>query len=240
MKLFLSAALAILLMPIVIGCSDTNGATDPPTDIIVVTPTVSAASLNAGTSTSIAITVRRPDGFTGAITLTAVNAPNGITATFSPATLASGTNSTTLTLTADGNAPNGSGTVTIRASGTDVQTQSTTITVTVGSASPGSFTMSVSPGFVSVNKGGSTSALISIDRQGGFTGAVALSINGFPGGVFATISPASVSVGFAVVNIQIDNTVLAGSYTATISGQGDNVPSQSTNLTLTVVPAIRQ
>ncbi|MEP6833317.1 MAG: hypothetical protein ABJB74_07975, partial [Gemmatimonas sp.] len=109
----------------------------------------------------------------------------------------------------------------------------------VGNSAIGAFTLDVSPSAVSVNKGGSTSAFISIARSGGFTGEVAVTITGFPGGVFATVAPGSISGGFGIITILVDNTIAAGSYTATVQAQGDNVAPQSASLTVMVIPAIR-
>ena len=239
MKQITAAAFALLLLPFVAGCTDADKLTAPATDRITVAPESNSTALNAGTTATIGISVTRPVGYSGPVTLTAENMPAGVSGVFAPATLTSSQNSSTLTLTADAGAPSGTTSVTVRASGTDLTSQTTTISVVVGSSTPGSFTLNVSPGVVSVNKGGSTSAIVSIDRQGGFSGAVSLTISGFPGGVFASVSPATISAGIGLVNIQLDNTVQAGSYTAIISGDAAGVGSQSTTLTLTVVPALR-
>ena len=239
MKLNFAAASALLLLPFVVACSD-DKPTQPATDRITVAPEVAATTLAAGATQTIGITVTRPVGYTGILALTVENLPGGVTGVLTPATLQPEQSVSSLALSANAGAPTGNGTITIRASGTSLQSQSAAINVSVGTATPGSFTLSVSPSVVSVPKGGTTSAIVSIDRIGGFTGAVSLSISGFPAGILATLTPATISAGIGTINIAVDNTVAGGSYTATIIADGAGVASQSANFTVTIIPAIRQ
>lgn len=232
----ISATLALLLIPLAIGCSD-DGVTTPATDRITVETSTSTASMSAGETSTINITVTRPVGYTGPLTLTAQNMPNGITASFSPSVLDAGETASTLILSADASAPDGSASVVVQASGADVQPQSATITVTIGgSADAGGFTMTVVPGTVTVGRGGSTSALVAIARTGSYAGAVSIDIVGFPGGVNASVSPGSTSGSSANINISVDPSVLPGTYTATITAIGPDGPPQSASLSLTVMP----
>lgn len=230
----ITATLALLLIPLAIGCSD-DGVTTPATDRITVETSSGSAALAAGETSTINITVTRPVGYSGALTLTAQNMPSGVTATFSPSVLDAGESASTLILAADANAPDGIGSVVVQASGADVQPQSATINVTIGAATVGGFTMTVVPGLVTVSKGGSTSALVAIARSGGYTGAVAIDISGFPGGVNASVSPGSTSGSSATINISVDPSVLPGTYTATVTATGTNGAPQSATLSLTVM-----
>lgn len=238
MKHIVTAAFA-LLVPFVIGCSGDSDVTVPPGERISLAPQVNSATINAGGSATVIVTVTRPVGYSGPVALTAENFPSGVTGTFAPTTLASDENTSTLTLSATAGAPSGSATVTLRASGTDVQSESATINVVVGTAVPGSFTLLVTPATLSVNRGGSTTATVAIDRLGGYSGAVAVTISGFPNGIFATVTPPTISAGNAIINIQLDNSVAGGSYTATVTAVGEGAPPQNATLTLQVLPAIR-
>lgn len=235
-----AAALAVLLIPLAFACSD--DVTAPSTNRITIDPSTTSATIDAGESSTINVTISRPVGYDGPITLTVGNMPNGVTGTFTPATLDASEDQSTLILSADPNAPDGVGEVMITASGTNVEPQSATISVSVGdaTANPGSFAISVVPGAITLTKGGSGSAIIAIDRSGGYAGAVSLGIDGFSGGISATVSPGSTSGNTATVNISADNTVAGGTYTATITAAGDGVPTQATSLSVTIMPAVRQ
>lgn len=231
----ITATLALLLIPLAIGCSD-SGVTEPATDRITVETSTSATAMSAGESSTINITVTRPVGYDGPLTLTAQNLPSGITASFSPSVLDAGESASTLILTADANAPDGSGALIVQASGTDVTPQTATITVTVGDvAEVGSYSMTVVPGSISLPKGGSGSALVAISRTGNYAGAISIDISGFPAGVNAFVSPGSTSGSSASINVTVDPTVLPGTYSATVMASSADAGSQTATLSVTVM-----
>ncbi|MBC8087890.1 MAG: hypothetical protein H7Z40_11545 [Phycisphaerae bacterium] len=240
MKLFASAALAVLLVGAATGCSGDSDITVP-TDRITVTPAVTAATLSMGASTDIFVTVTRPVGYTGRLELFAENLPAGVTGVFSPPTLEADATVSTLTLTATAGATAGDGAMLIRASGTGLESQTATVTLSVGGDGvPVSFLLSVTPSAVFVAPGASASATVSIDRTGGFNGPVALQVSGFPAGITAAVSPGSTSSNSATISILTDATVPGGSYTGTVTAQGAAAGVQTTSFTVTIVPAIRQ
>lgn len=235
-----ASAFALLMLPATFACSD-NNATEPNPNQITVAAQTPSTTIAPGSSSSVAITVLRPESYDGPVTLTAENLPAGVTGTFAPATLSADESSSMLTLTVDMGTPTGRNDIIVRASGTDVASQTATISLAVGEgANTGSFTISVSPGAFQVAKGGSITALVAIERQGAFTGQVELSISGFPNGVFATITPASVSANIGTLNLSVDNTVASGTYSATIAAQGAGVAPQSIPISLTVLTALRR
>lgn len=237
MQRFLSAACALLLMPFVVGCSDSDP-TAPRADAINIVTDMQSTNVDAGSSSVVQITVTRPEGFSGPVTLTADNLPAGVTGVFSPAVLDSDESISTLTLTADAGAPNATGAVTLRASGADVDAQSAVLTVVVGGGGEpsGSFGLSVSPGSITLPRGGSGTATVSIDRIGGYAAGVAVAVGGFPAGVFVGISPGMISGSTGTITITLDNSVLAGSYTGTVTAAGEGAAPQTTSLTVTVTP----
>lgn len=237
MQRILSAACALLLMPFVVGCSDSDP-TAPRTDVINIVTDMPSTNVDAGSSTAVQVTVTRPEGFAGAVTLTADNLPEGVTGVFSPAILDADENISTFTLTADAGAPNATGAVTLRASGADVDAESAVLTVVVGGggAPTGSFSLSVSPGSITLPRGGSGTATVSVDRVGGYAAGVAVAVGGFPAGVFVGISPGMISGTTGTITLTLDNSVLAGSYTGTVTAAGEGAAPQSAALTLTVTP----
>lgn len=88
-------------------------------------------SVKQGTSGTVSVSTSALNGFASAISLSASGLPSGVTASFSPASIASpGTGSSTLTLTASTTATAGTSTITITGSGGGV-THTTTVALTV-------------------------------------------------------------------------------------------------------------
>ncbi|MGV3710870.1 MAG: hypothetical protein ACO1Q7_18755 [Gemmatimonas sp.] len=237
MQRFLSAACALLIMPFVVGCSDSDPV-EPRTDVINVATDLQSATVDAGSSSTVQVTVTRPEGFAGPVSLTVDNLPEGVTGVFTPAILDAEATLSTLTLTADAAAPSATGSVTLRAVGADLESQSALLTVVVGAggAPTGSFALSVAPGNLSLPRLGTGSVVVAIDRLGGYSAGVALAVGGLPPGVFVAITPGMTSGGSATITLTLDSSVLPGSYTGTVTAAGEGAPPQTAVLTLTVTP----
>ncbi|MGB2642448.1 MAG: protease pro-enzyme activation domain-containing protein [Candidatus Acidiferrum sp.] len=103
------------------------------------------------------------------------------------------------------------------------------------SSSP-SFTISASPGSVSVVQGGNGSSTITTAVSGGFSSAIALSASGQPSGVTVSFSPASIAApgsGTSAMSIAVASTVATGTYTITVTGTGGSI-TQTATVALTV------
>ena len=103
------------------------------------------------------------------------------------------------------------------------------------STSP-SFTISASPGSVSVVQGNSGTSTITTTVSGGFDSAVALTASGQPTGVTVSFSPSSIAApgsGSSTMTLTVASTTATGTYTITISGTGGST-TQTTTVTLTV------
>ena len=105
-----------------------------------------------------------------------------------------------------------------------------------GSTSP-SFSLSASPGSVSVAQGGNGASTITSTVSGGFSGAVALTASGQPTGVTVTFSPTTIAApgsGSSSMAIAVAATTVAGTYTITVTGtSGSTVASTTVSLTVT-------
>jgi subtilase family serine protease len=102
-------------------------------------------------------------------------------------------------------------------------------------ASPG-FSLSASPGSVSVVQGNSGSSTITSTVSGGFNTPVVLSASGAPSGVTVTFSsPGSITgSGSLGISIAVASTVATGTYPITITGTGGStVETTTVNLTVT-------
>ena len=116
--------------------------------------------------------------------------------------------------------------------------QAALVSALAGSSSsqPG-FSLSASPGSVSVVAGNSGSSTITSTVTGGFDSAVTLSSSGAPSGVTVTFSPTSITgSGSSTMNIAVASTVAAGTYAIAVSGTSGST-TETTTVSLTVTTA---
>jgi hypothetical protein len=102
------------------------------------------------------------------------------------------------------------------------------------SPTPG-FSLSASPGSVSIVQGNSGSSTITSTATGGFTGAVTLAASGAPAGVTITFNPSSIAgAGTSSMSIAVATSVATGTYTMTVTGtSGANKEATTVSLTVT-------
>jgi uncharacterized membrane protein len=210
-----------------------------PTPDFTITAAPAALSVTQGSSGSSTISTTVSGGFNSAVSLSASGLPTGVTASFSPASIAApGSGSSTLTFTASGTATTGTVNVTVTASGGSA-THTTVIALTVNSAATPDFTVSAAPASVSVTQGGSGSSTISTTVSGGFNAAVSLSASGLPAGVTAAFSPASIAApgsGTSTLTFTASSTATTGTANVTVTATGGSV-THTTIIALTVSAA---
>jgi uncharacterized membrane protein len=99
-----------------------------------------------------------------------------------------------------------------------------------------SISLSVSTPSVTVARGASADAALTLSRVGSYTGTVTLTATGAPTGVTVTFSPASLtgSATSATANIAVGASAAPGTYTIGVTAAGSGVTSASTNISLTV------
>src|SRR5215468_8970458 len=180
---------------------------------------------NSGTST---MTVTPSGGFTGSVTLSASGLPSGVTASFGTNPTAS---TSVLTLTASSTATTGTATVTVTGtSGT--LTHTTTITLTVNAPAAPDFTLSASPGSLSVVQGNSGTSTITVNPLNGFTGSVTLSNSALPSGVTASFGT-NPTTSTSVLTFTASSTATTGTSTITITGTSGSL-THTTTISLTI------
>ena len=187
-------------------------------------------TVNRGASGASTITITRSGGFTSAVSLSATGLPSGVTATFNPASTTGG--SSTLTLAASSTAATGTVNVTINGAGGGLS-RSTTLSLTVNSPPPPDFTLSVNPSSLTINRGASGAATVTIARTGGFNNVVALNASGLPSGVTASFESPPGPVSVISMFIAASSTAATGMTSVTINGSGGGL-TRSTTLILTV------
>ncbi len=195
-----------------------------PVQIVVPTFTLAAsastATVSAGSSTQITMTTAVQNGFSAAVALTVSGMPTGVTAAFTPASIAApGAGTSTLKLTAASTAAAGTYTLTVTGtSGTVTQKATVAVQVVVPS-----FTVATSVSSATVIVGNSTQVAVTTPVQNGFSSAVALTVSGLPSGVTGAFSPTSISSpasGSSTLTLTVAKTAKAGSYALTINATG--------------------
>jgi hypothetical protein len=168
-------------------------------------------AVNEGSSVTSTIYLTPQYGFSSNVTLAASGLPAGITATFAPNPISSG--SSVLTLAASSTATPGTATVTITGTSGNL-TASTPLTLTINTPA---FTLSDTPGELNLLPGSSAESTIAVIPQFGFSGNVSLAATGLPSGVTASWSPNPTS-GTSQLTLTTSTNAASGNTTVTITG----------------------
>ena len=104
---------------------------------------------------------------------------------------------------------------------------------------PGSITLALSNGTLSIAQGTNGSVTATITRVGSFTGAVNIAVSGLPANVTAAANPTSIPAGSTISTITFTAAAAAatGNSTITITASGSGVADRTATLTLTVTAA---
>jgi kumamolisin len=99
---------------------------------------------------------------------------------------------------------------------------------------PAGFTISASPGSVTVNTNGNGSTTISSSATGGFSGSITLAASGQPSGVTIGFTTNPISAGSSSsMTIAVGSSVAPGTYPITVSGTSGST-TETTTVTLTI------
>lgn len=207
---------------------------DAPGFTIAASP--ASLSLASGATSTVTVSATRTGGFTGDIALTVTDLPNGVTGSFSPATL-TGQASSTLTLVAASSAAASTATAKVRANATGQSERTADVAVTVTSASSNpAIAVALSPASLSIAAGQSGTTQVTLTRTGGFGGSVTLSIEGLPSNVSASFNPSTLtsSQTASTLTISAASSSVGGASTVIVRGTGTGVSSATGSLALTV------
>ncbi|WP_411281447.1 beta strand repeat-containing protein [Gemmatimonas sp.] len=210
-----------------------------PAPAVALTAGSGASAIVIGGSATVPITITRSNGFTDVVTLAAAGLPTGVTATFTPATIAAGSTTSTLTLTVASNATSGTSTVTISATGSGVTTQTASLALTLTAAATPAISVTSTPAAVSIVAGATGTTAIGVSRTGGFAGDVTLALEGAPAGVSGAFSANPVLAAGTSSTLTISTTAAAvsGIYNLTVRGTGTGVTAATTTVAVTVAAA---
>jgi hypothetical protein len=210
-----------------------TGTTQPPATIGVSSgaPTLTVAQGAAGTA---ALTVSRTS-YTGEVTLTAEGLPTGVTATFTPATVAADSTTSSLALAVSATAAAGTSTIIVRARGTGVTDVTTSVALTITATATGTLSLALTPAASTIVAGQTAVSTLAITRGGGFAGGVNLTLSGAPTGLtfaFSTSNP--VTANSVTLTLSAATSVVPGPYTLTVRGNATGLTEATTTYVLTV------
>lgn len=219
-----------------------DGPPTPPTPtpgtLAIALSSTTGAVVGAG-SVSSTLTATRGGSFTGAVTLAVEGAPTGVTVSFTPSTLATGNTTSDVAITVSASAAPGTYPLTVRASGSGVTAATATYTVTVNAPPTPDFTVSVSPGSLSIEQGQQGSATITLARTGGFAGDVGFFVADVPDGVQVNITPATTAGTSAALSVSVALDAVPGTYPLVINAteNGPRVRTVPLSLVVTAKPS---
>jgi uncharacterized membrane protein len=205
----------------------------------------SSQTVSAGQTTTYGVTITKVNGFAGSVTLSASNLPAGASASWK---LADGTASNvvppnqagaTVTVQTSSATPNGSSQPLITATSGKL-TNTTTVTLVVQAAAQPNFTLTASPASQAVVQSDQASYTVTVNRTGGFGGAVSLAVTGLPKGATSSWAPSSTVPGAnqnATLQIQTAGNTQTDTYALSINGSGTvggTSVSRAANVTLIV------
>ena len=193
------------------------------------------STISQGASVTTNVTLIPYGDLTSTISLSTTYAPSGVTATFNPTSLSSGQTSL-LNLSASTSAQLGPARVCIYGSGGGSGTGGCFgVTVTASPAS--AFTLGLSQSTLTLVQGTSASESVTVTPQGGFGGAVNLTLSGLPSGVTASFSP-NPTTGNSVLTFQASGSASPGFYQIDVLGRsGSKSAAAMIFLTVTAVPS---
>jgi hypothetical protein len=225
-----SRATGALIAILAMASCDVSDATAPYQSISIAVSPVDLIVL-CGTTGVTTATLTRGGDFDGNVTLAVSGLPQGVTAFLSPSELAGTNMSTTITIVAEETAPPGSYTITLTAM-SSIGEAATNYRLEIVEVPH--FHMSVEPSELTVPQGRSGTATVRITRRGGFWGSVALSVANTMSGLEVTLDPEIVHGNTSTVTLSVATTVPTGSYTLTVAGAAEAIPTGTSIISLNV------
>ena len=226
-KRSLSCGLMVVAgLAVTAGCGDPSG----PAADYTISPNPTSASVAQGGNTTVQVTLARSGGFAGDVTLSLEAAPTGVAGTFSP--MAAMGNTSTLTITVGSSVAAGTYPLTVKGttSGVSDRTASFSLTVTVA---PG-YTIALNPTSASVAQGGNLAVQVTLTRTGGFTGAVALTLENAPAEVTGVFDPTPAPGESSILTVSVGGAATPGQYPLTVRGAWSGLADRTATLALTV------
>ena len=210
------------------GGNGGNGGGGTPSFSISLAPP--SLTVQRGASGTMLATIVPQNGFNAAVTFTQSGLPAGVAATATPGASAM---TYVLQFTPDGTVQGGSYPFTLTGKSSGVADATTSGTLVVNASTQPSFSISLAPPSLTVQRGASGTMLATIVPQNGFNAAVTFNQSGLPSGVAGTATPGASAMTY-VLQFTPDGTVQGGSYPFTLTGSSPGVAAATASGTLVV------
>ena len=233
MNLQFSRSIALLstTLAVVAGCSgdkSTGPISTGNADITFGTQPLAVTVARNATGT-IQLNLTRSGGYTGTINLTAEGVPTGVTASFNPASLTSGTTSV-LSVVVGSTATPGTHNFTVRATAQGITDKTAQVSLTIPTPA---MSLSLGATATTVTVGASGTVPVTITRTNGFDQPVTLAAEGLPTGITATFDPAQITTNGTTSTLTLSTPTL----TASVSPGGAVTVSATCVVREPVMPA---
>lgn len=197
-----------------------------------VSTSLAGISVTRSATSSITVTTHISTGYAHSLSLSVLNLPAGITASFNPSMVASpGSGTSQLSLTTSSSAIAGSYTITVQASdGTIAETAGVSVTVPPLAG----YTIAVTPASLTIAQGSGASTNIVLTRLSGFAGIVSVTNSALPSGVTAKWSTTTTG---ATLTFSVGATTTVGSYPITITAASPGTTGATGSVTLNITHA---
>lgn len=222
---------------LLIGCGGATPPSPPPpptTGVIGLGLNVGNTAIQQGNSTPITAQINRAGGFTGAVTLSVEGLPAGVTATQSGETTSGTTTTITVTFAVGLGATPGLTNLILRARGSGVADAVASFGLTVTTAPIPSYGITVTGSPLTLPQGGNGQMAVTIARNAGFAGSVALTVEGAPVGLTTSLTPTATTGTSATLTIIAGASLAAGTYSLTIRGTTVGLADQLAVIQVTV------
>ncbi len=185
-------------------------------------------TVSQGAATTYTVTVTRQNGFSGSVSLAISNLPTGASASWklsdgtSSSVVPPSLNSATLKIQTSSTTPNATSQPVITATSGKLS-HSIAITLVVQPTAQPNFAVTGSPASQPVPQGADASYTVRVNRTGGFSESVDLSVSGLPKGATASWIPGSTVPGTSsetALQIQTASNTQTGTYALAITGTG--------------------
>ncbi|MEP6762889.1 MAG: hypothetical protein ABJB66_01200 [Gemmatimonadaceae bacterium] len=203
----------------------------PGVDVVVGT---SPISIHVDTSITVPIRITRTGGLFDPVTLSAVDLPSNILATFSPANIAPSDSTSVMTLTALVGASQAPASMTVRATAIGNVDVKTPVPLTVLDATHPAYRLIASIPALDATVNTTATQFIQMPKAGGFFSNVTFSLEGAPAGTVATFDP-PVSVSGSTLSIVVPVTAPQSDVTVTVRGKTPGLADRTTTFILHVV-----
>src|SRR5262249_31327736 len=194
-------------------------------------------TVKAGTSATLLVTTTATGAAPATIALSATGLPGGVTASFSPASVAAG-KSSVLTLVAAGSAPGATTDITINGASGDEPEGATARLTAEGQKPANDFTIQRARVSQTVRLGSSTTFMVTTALASGSAESIVLGASGLPSGVTVAFAPPSVSAGgTSRMTVTASRNAAVGSALVVVKGTAhSNNHSANVSLDVQAVP----